>query len=381
MPINCLNNEEKSCLIQEVKDLLSGRVREIEIDDTAWCNYIKIATEEYIMRIQNWLLVNQWHNLANKMLSKTDICFALTRRSLDFELQFSYAYSKQVGLQSRGPWELKKDFVTLTAGTQVYEIPEGREVNSVLWLTPSDIDHATFSSLGYGNLTALGANGYGALGWGGSSGGTYLHNGAYYIAPAYDIILRAQDFNLKNRILQSDLTYKITAGPDNTRLLHLYSIPNDGNTIGIRKELYGCKVWYHYYDTTDMDAEEKNKCLDACKDIIKYPSDVPLEESDFCDLNKPAKIWVRKFLTAIAKEVLGRVRGKFSGQLATGDANLKMDYESLLSEGKEEKDGLIKELQDWLLELRNDKQLEMKANEAESLNKILKHIPNGIFVI
>ena len=38
----------------------------------------------------------------------------------DFESNFSYAYSKQVGLQQRGPWELKKDYVTIVKNQQVY---------------------------------------------------------------------------------------------------------------------------------------------------------------------------------------------------------------------------------------------------------------------
>ena len=45
----------------------------------------------------------------------------------------------------------------------------------------------------------------------------------YYIAPAFDILLTAADMNLKNRIIRSDLVYKITAGPDGTKLLHLLS--------------------------------------------------------------------------------------------------------------------------------------------------------------
>lgn len=383
MAVNCLNNEEKKCLIDDIINLLSGGIRQVEISEEAWCSLMKFAVEEYVMRIQNWLIDDQWTSLKNKDLTTTDICFALTTRSMDYEYQFSYAYSKQVGLQARGPWELKKDYVELIEGQQVYEIPAGREINEVLWLTPSEIDHATFASLGFGNMYAFGFGGLstGTLGGSGFGGGNYYHNGAYYIAPAYDIVLRAQDFGMKNRILQSDLTYKITAGPNGTRLLHLLSTPNHGNKIGARKRTAKGKVWYHYYDTIDMSAEEKRKCLDECKDIVKFPSDVPLTEMDFCDLNKPSKIWVRKYLTALAKETLGRSRGKFSGKLGATEADLTMDYESLLAEGKEEKQQLIEELEEKLLNLRSDKQLERRASEAENINKILGYNPDGIFLI
>jgi hypothetical protein len=384
MAVNCLNNEEKQCLVEDIGNLLGGGIRKIEISAEAWCSLLKFAVEEYVMRIQNWLIDDQWTSLKNKDLTATDICFALTTRSMDYEYQFSYAYSKQVGLQTRGPWELKKDFVEIIEGQQTYEIPAGREINEVLWLTPSEIDHATFASLGFGNMQAVGANGFGSAGGGIGFGGgnaNYYHNGAYYIAPAYDIVLRAQDFGHKNRILQSDMIYKITAGPNGTRLLHLYSTPNNGNNIGARRNITGCKVWYHYYDTLDMTPDEKRQCLDECRDIIKFPSDVPLQQMDYCDLNVPSKVWVRKYLTALGKETLGRSRGKFSGKLGATEAEITMDYESLLAEGKEEKQQLIEELEEKLLSLRSDKQLERRAGEAENINKIMGYNPDGMWLI
>lgn len=378
---NCLNDEEKKCLIQDVQNLLTAGVLTVEITPNAWCTFLKFSVEEYIQHIQMWLLENQWNNLIGKSLTDNDICFALTQRDFDYERSFAQAYSKQVGHQSTGNYQLKKDFITIEEGVQVYEIPAGREVNMVLWLTPSDITHATFSSLGYG---AIGAGGVGAnagIGWGVAGSGYELGNAAYYIAPAYDIMLRGADFGLKNRVLQSDLTYKITAGEDGKKLLHLFSIPNEGNTIGVRSNLYKHKVWYHYYDTIDMDAEDKNKCLADCSDIIKFPSDVPLPKTDFCDLNQWSKTWVRKFLTAYAKEALGRARGKFKGKIPFPNNGGEMDYESLLAEGQKEKEDLISQLKDFLEKINSDKQLERRANEAENLNRVLSKHPNGFWVI
>ena len=108
---------------------------------------------------------------------------------------------------------------------------------------------------------------------------------------------------------------------------------------------------------------------------------MPLNKLDFCDLNDMSKIWVRKYLSALAKETLGRVRGKFSGTLKIPNAEISMDNETLLGEAKEEKIALIAELNDWLTDLRSDKLLERRANEATNLNTTLKFIPNGIWAI
>ncbi len=122
-------------------------------------------------------------------------------------------------------------------------------------------------------------------------------------------------------------------------------------------------------------------CLNENKDIIKLPNEVPLSRLRYSDLNEPTRIWVRRYLTALFKEALGRVRGKFSGSLKVPEAELTMDYDSLLSEGKEEQLKLLEDLDARLERLSNAKQLELKAGEAENLNKALSYRPLGLFVI
>ena len=73
--------------------------------------------------------------------------------------------------------------------------------------------------------------------------------------------------------------------------------------------------------------------------------------------------------------MLGRVRGKFGGSLKTPDSELTMEYDSLLTESKDEVAKLIEELTARLERLRNDKMLERKALEAENLNKSLGFRP------
>jgi hypothetical protein len=92
-------------------------------------------------------------------------------------------------------------------------------------------------------------------------------------------------------------------------------------------------------------------------------------------LNKPAQNWVRKYLIGYSKEGLGRIWGKFSGDLQVPDSSIKLDYSSLLTEGKDERSKLVEELMLRLERLRPDKLLERKGAEAENLNKSLKYRP------
>jgi len=150
-----------------------------------------------------------------------------------------------------------------------------------------------------------------------------------------------------------------------------------GGLLGGQIGLAGTKVWYYYYDSGD----DRDQCLIDNPDIIKLPNEVPLSKLQYSDLNEPTRVWVRRYLTSLFKEALGRVRGKFSGALKVPEAELTMDYDSLLSEGKEEQLKLLEQLDLRLERLSNLKQLENKGIEAENLNKSLSFRPLGLFVI
>jgi hypothetical protein len=372
-----INDAEKAKLFRQIKHRLGAPIRKVELEDEMLCTLLEISIEDYSAYINEWLIESQWSSLYGKDINITDIAKSLTIREQNYEDSFTYAYSKLVGLQARGPWELKKDYVTLQKGLQTYEIPAGREINEVLWLTPPTLDNALYSTYGFGDYGYGG--GYGQVPFGG--GGNGYGYGGFYLSPAYDILSRNADFNLKQRIISSDLVYKITAGPDGKKLLHLIPPPGSRVIFGIAGpstggiDVTGSKVWYHYYEVKDD--EERQRCLNENKDIIKLPSDVPVDVVNYDELNTPSKQWVRDYFTAMCKETLGRVRGKFGGALGITDAEVTMDYDSLLSEAKEDKTALWERLKERLERLRPDAMLTRKATEAEQLNKTLQYRPLG----
>ena len=371
-----INEIEKSKLFRQVKHRLGAPMRKIELEDDTMSTLVEIAVEDHSAFINEWLIEAQWTSLYGKDLTITDLSKALTVREMDYEDSFTYAYSKIVGLQAMGPWELKQDYVTINQGQQAYEIPAGREINEVLYITPPTIDHALFGAYGIGDLGFGG--GFGQLPFGG--GGVAGFGGGFFLGSSYDILSRNADLNLKQRVISSDLIYKITAGPKGTRILHLIPPPGSRIRFGVGGlnngiDVTGSKVWYHYYDVADDD--DRQRCLNANKDIVKLPSDVPIDVVNFDELNTPSKQWVRDYFTALCKETLGRVRGKFGGNLGVTDAEVTMDYDSLLSEAKEDKDKLWERLKERLERLQPEKMLERKANEAENLNKSLQYRPLG----
>ena len=376
-----IKSTELDKLFLQIRTSLGAPIRQIELTDDMLCMLLDIAIEDYAQLVQDWLIEFQWGSLLGKNITNTDMAFALSVRSQDFVTQYTYAYSKQVGLQTNGPWELKKDFISLEAGRQVYTIPAGREVNEVLWITPPATSQALLAN--YGGIDYGFGGGFAQTGGGVGTGGGNQRSG-YYIAPAFDILLTASDMNLKNRIVRSELVHKITAGPNGTKLLHLLSVPGSKISfgqgiggVGSSINMTGCQVWYHYYETTP---ENRDKCLADNPDIIKMPNQVPLAKLDYNDFNEPTKTLIRQLFVSESKKALGRVRGKYGGVVGIEGAERTMDYETLITEGNEEKKIAIERLEARLLRLSSTSQMERAANESENLNKSLSYRPRGFWV-
>jgi len=370
-----ISSAKRLKLFTQVKHLLGAPIRGVELEDEMLDTAIEISISDYGQYVQDWLIENQWSSLYGQDMSVISLTNAFLTRDLDFETSFTYAYSKIVGLQAGGPYQLKQDFITLSANTQIYEIPAGRELNELLWYTRAELNESFIDPF-LGPFGGMGGN----MGMGGAQMGI---QGSYFLMPAFDILLRMQDRNLKNRMIGGDMTYRVTAGPGGRhgpKYVHLYNVPGgrfDFGNLKVNSE----RVYYWYYDSGPDTLDD---CLADNSDIILLPSDVDLDELNFGDLNTPAQSWVRKYFFAKAKEMLGRVRGKFGGNVKTPGSEITMEFDSLLAESKDEVAKLVEELTLRLERLRNDKMLERKALEAENLNKSLNYRPmnpGSIFTI
>jgi hypothetical protein len=374
--MSIISNEERERLYTRVRHILGAPLRAVELEDEQLDTLLEFSIEDYSQYVQDWLTDSQWSNLWGLNVESQSLTRAFMTKSLDYETRYTYAYSKIVGLQAGGDWVLKKDYIQLVPKQQIYEIPAGRELNELLWFTPPEMNNLLFDPWAFGGIAGGGISG--------PAGYAQVGNvsGSYFLMPAFDMLLRMQEINIQKRIIAGDLTYRVTALPDGKKAVHLMNTPGGKFDFGNSTLMKG-KVWYWYYDTNDGD---RNKCLKDNPDIIKLPSDVPFNKLRWDDLNNPAQIWVRRWFVASAKELLSKVRGKFSGNLKTPDGDLTMEYATLATEGKDEKSKLIEELtgaEGKLTRLRPEKVMEREALIAENLNKSLKFraMPRQIYVI
>ena len=371
--------DEIKDLFRRVRNALGAPVRNVQLTDEQLCDLLTDCISDYAEKVQNWLVENQWMNLYGKNISSTDMAYAMSVRTFDMAKDYSYYFSKEVGLQQRGPWELKKDFIEIEHGKQVYILPAGREINSVMWMNPPVTQAALFAN--YAGIDVGFGGGYAQMAGGGTSGPI----GGYYVMPAADIAYLSTDMTYKQRLLKSDLVYKITAGPNGTRLLHLLSTPgstmsfNHAGIVGGGLGLVGCTVWYTYYDVNT--SEDADECRRMNPDVILTPDQVPLSKIDYAYLNEPTKAIIRQLLVAKSKNTLGIIRGTFSGKVSIPQAEMTMDYQMLLSQGEKEWDKTMENLDKRLERMSPSNMMKAQAELAQSINEINKFTPLSIYIV
>ena len=369
-------------LFKKFRSAMGAPIVDVELVDEQLCDLLDMSIEDYAERVQNWLIETQWANLYGKNVTNIEMAYALSVRTLDMSKDFANWFSKEVGLQQEGPWELKKDFITIEKGKQVYMVPSGRTINKVMYVSPPPTYAALFAN--YGGLDFGVGGGLGQLGVG-AYGGMYGPMGGFYTAPAADVAYLATDLQYKKRLLHSDLVYKVTAGPDGTHLIHLLSTPGSrlnfgyagphGNDLG----LIGCTVWYTYYDTSNGG---ENECIKAnAGNVIISPEQVPLSTMDYSMFNGPTKTTIRQLLVAKAKNTLGLIRGKYGGKVSIPQAEMQMDYQMLIQQAEKEREMTMKALEERLQRLRPSYYLEEQAKITENMLKIQQNVPLGIYVI
>jgi len=353
-----ISDKEKEKLFKQVRTELGAPIVGVELTNEMLTELLEISVDDYVEKIQNFIIEAQWTSLYGLNTQEDDITRALITRNQDYVTQYTYSYSKIVGLGAgEGGYELKSDYIELVAGVQTYQIPANREINEVMWYNPPTLDRSFVDPyLGY-FANAMGSN--------------FSTLGNFYVLPSFDILMRNADLSLKDRILNGTLTYKITNGPNGTKFVHLYNTPGGKYDRGGRLLNRG-RVWYWYYD---ISKGNKDDCLKTNKDIIKSPADVPLDDISFEDLNQPSKIWVRQYFVAKSMGALAKVRGKFSGSINVPDTPLTLDYQSLDTEAKDRILTLNDELYKRLERMSPLNMLKRAAEEAEALQNALKYRP------
>ena len=179
----------------------------------------------------------------------------------------------------------------------------------------------------------------------------------------YDLqTIQAIEFN--DQIRKSQYTFELI-----NNKLRIFPIPNYGVANKDENNLI-----FQYIKTS----ERQNPYLDGTSKVTNV-SEVPFTNPSYNDINSIGRQWIFEYTLAIAKEMLGYIRGKYS-TIPIPDSEITLNQSDLISAATAEKNALIERLRAYFDETSRDKLLERRANENDFLQKELNKVPYTIYI-
>ena len=164
------------------------------------------------------------------------------------------------------------------------------------------------------------------FGWGNYSPGV-----SFMMQPLYDDLLRLQAIEFNDKVRKSQYGFDI----QNNRV-RVFPIPQYGDN--------GMKIHFHYV----LESERNNPIVKSS--VVSDYSNAKYDRIEYNKINHVGKQWIAKYTLALAKEMLGAVRAKFSS-IPIPNADITLDGADLRSEAASEKEILISELRENLEKL------------------------------
>ena len=184
--------------------------------------------------------------------------------------------------------------------------------------------------------------------------GNYSPGVNFMLMPVYFDALKLQAIEFNDSIRKSAYHFDLNAG----QFLRLFPIPTRDYTL-----------WFEYTmaDSTNSPTTTTGptgELIDSPTDGVTDMSNVPYDRPTYAYINEPGRQWIRKYTLALAKEMLGGIRGKYQ-QLPIPGSETTLDYSRLLDEARNEKEALIIQLREDLESTTTLRQKERSAAESE----------------
>jgi hypothetical protein len=281
-----------------------------------------------------------------------------------FRMAQSYGTLSGVG----GNVDIKKAYIDITPGVQKYDLTTlsydaatsqslsssvQRDVVKVFYeATPAIARFFDPYSVGaQGTLNLISELGF----------GNYSPAAQFLMMPLYEDVLRMQQIEFNDHIRKSAFSFNIV-----NNKLEIFPVPNDGTRA---------RIYYEYFE---RDTFENNSSIVQDGVVADY-SNIRYDFIPYIKINEVGKQWIRKYTLALAKELLGAIREKYSS-IPIPDGEVSLDGAALRAEAQVEKDELVKQLRENLEELGRKNQFEIRKNEADYHQDMLRKVPLKLYV-
>ncbi len=283
--------------------------------------------------------------------------------TLGNEIRIAKTYGTEAG--SGGDTEHYSGSIPLTAGIQDYDLTswsqdnaslspgDSIEIKRLFYEAPPAITRFfdPYAGTGTGLQSLMDTFGFGQY----SPGVNFL------LMPVYHDLLTMQAIEMNDEIRKSAYSFELI-----NNKLTLFPIPTRDAVL-----------FFEYVKVSERDSVIKDAASSGS--LISNISNVPYENPSYTQINTVGRQWVYQYTLALAKEMLGYIRGKYQTVPVPG-AEVTLNGSDLLSAASSEKTSLLEQLRGTLEETSRKNQLERKSQESEFLKTDLTNVPMVIYI-
>ncbi len=184
----------------------------------------------------------------------------------------------------------------------------------------------------------------------------------FMLMPIYFDLEKLQAIEFNDQIRRSGYSFEL-----HNNKLRLFPIPR-----------YDGSLLFQYIKKSERNSPIKGDNLNNPNIITDY-SKVPYANPVYDKINSIGKQWILQYTLAIAKEMLGYIRSKYSS-VPIPNSEVTLNGPQLVEAGKTEKDALLAQLRDTLDETSRKAQLTKQKEEAEAIKDTLNFAPMTIYI-
>ena len=275
-------------------------------------------------------------------------------------IRLSQQYGSEAG--TGGNITYYKGSIPLTASIQDYDLKQwavqqgiagGIEIKRVFYEAPPAVVRYfdPYAGTGYGYQALFDSFGFGSF----SPAINFL------MMPLNYDLQTLQAIELNDMVRRSNYSFEIK-----NNVLRIFPIPNNSDA----------KMYFEYIkDSERVDNSVGTPNADAANNV----SNIPYANPTYTLINSVGRQWIFEYTLALAKEILGLVRGKYSN-IPIPNSEVTLNQQDLLTQAAADKLRLIEKLREYFDQTSRQAALERRAAEAGFRKNELAEVPFTIYV-
>ena len=332
---------------------------DVELVDLNFYACFEEAVSEYSAQVNQFNIKNNLTSLQGKPTGSNFTQKKIAGNPLPNLIEISDSYGTYAGVG--GKVDVKSGSIDLNSGSQVYDLQalwgdvseSGNRLNitRVFYEATPAINKFfdPYSVSGQGTLNLIDEFGF----------GSFSPAAQFVLMPIYEDLLRIGAIEFNDQIRKSAFTFNIV-----NNKLRIFPKP-----------VKTSKLHFEYIVKSEFDAS----ATQVTDGVVADYSNTGYDFHTYSKINDVGKQWIRKYTLALAKELLGAIREKFSSVPIPG-SEVSLDGAALRSEAQTEKDALIEQLRDVLNDLSDKERYTSEADQSDAQQRVISKVPLNIYI-